>query len=68
MAKELPRLPEGNEMSFSEWMRSNGRASEDVNENMFSVLRGAIDTLNLVSVTDPQGVITYANEHLRNVS
>ncbi len=61
-------LPEGTGTSFAEWLRSNGRASEDAGENLFSALRRVIDSLNLVSVTDPNGSITYANEQFCRVS
>ena len=66
--KELPKIPENQQISFADWMRANGRVSEDVDENMFAVLRGVLDTLNLISVTDPEGKITYANEQFCSVS
>ena len=65
---ELPSLSENQNISFADWMRANGRVSEDVDENMFAVLRGVLDTLNLISVTDPEGKITYANEQFCSVS
>ncbi len=37
--KKLPKLPENQQISFADWMRANGRVSEDVDENMFAVLR-----------------------------
>lgn len=37
--KELPKIPENQHISFADWMKANGQASEDVNENMFAVLR-----------------------------
>lgn len=66
--KEFPKIPENQQISFADWMRANGRVSEDVDENMFAVLRGVLDTLNLISVTDPEGKITYANEQFCSVS
>lgn len=66
--KKLPRIPQDQQISFADWMRANGHVSEDVDENMFAVLRGVLDTLNLISVTNPDGRITYANEQFCNVS
>lgn len=52
--RKIPAIVSSETMSFAEWMRSNGKASDDVNENMFAVLRSVIDTINLVSITDPE--------------
>ena len=37
--KELPKISDSQQISFADWMRANGRVSEDVDENMFAVLR-----------------------------
>lgn len=36
---KIPEVPAHLQISFADWMRANGRVSDDVDENMFAVLR-----------------------------